>query len=87
MIKFNIFTGNFDLIGDGVTTSSGLNLPLVTVDPGGAIDGDAWVLVQESPAGGDLVYFHGAMPVTTPTIDQYLFSVKTPSGAKRVELT
>jgi hypothetical protein len=85
MIKFNIFTGNFDLVGDG-GSSSAINFPILTSDPMAPANGEAWILVQDSPSGGDLLYFHGAMPVTNVTVDQFLFSVKTPSGPKRTEL-
>ena len=85
MIKFNIFTGNLDYIGS--QSSGSLNIPILMSDPASPIDGEAWILTTESPSGGDLLFFHGAMPVTTPAFDAFFFSVKTPSGPKRVELT
>jgi hypothetical protein len=86
VIKFNFFTGNFDFVGDSGGSSTQLNLPILMADPIGAVDGDAWILATLSQNCGDLIYFHGAMPVTEISSDQFLFSVKTPSGAKRVEL-
>lgn len=87
MIKFNFFTGNFDFVGDSDGSSTKLNLPILTSDPIAAADGDAWILVSTDPDGGNLIYFHGAMPVTEDVSDQFQFSVKTPNGPKRVELT
>lgn len=88
MIKFNPFLGNFDFVGGVSGGGTPIRFDFYTVDPPGAVNGDAWIFVQSpSTDVGNLLYFHGAMPVTQPQIDDFYFSVKTASGIKRVELT
>lgn len=86
MIKLNIFTGNFDFLGDSQGGSSSLNIPILMSDPLAPVNGEPWILVRASGDAGNLIYFHGAMPVTENATDEFLFSVQTPIGPKRVEL-
>lgn len=85
MITFNIFTGNFDFVGDS-GASSGL-IPEYTTDPLSPALGESWILRTFLSFGGDLIYFHGAMPVTTGEDNKFEFSVLTTGGVKRTLLT
>ena len=85
MITFNIFTGNFDFVGS--SDDGSVIFPEYDLDPVGPSFGEAWILRTIEAFGGDLLYFHGAMPVTTNDEYKFEFSVLTTGGIKRTLLT
>ena len=89
--KINPSTGNLDLVGGGVTTGGGVNIPQYSSDPTSPLAEDAWVL--RSGAGGS----GGGAPIglllsltktSTGTTFTYQFSYRTEEGTtKRVTIS
>ena len=88
-IKFNIFTGNFDLVGSG--SSGTASIPQYSTDPASPAAQDAWVLKTSSGGSGGGKPYGLLAAITQPNTggsSSYQFSYRTIEGTtKRVTLS